>query len=93
MRYPVTDPDELWPVTLSEAASQVLADPALPLPLFSAIVAVTVAIAQDPWVKTSSPAEQGGNWRTIPIPDGGGIAEYLINPAEHSVLLTRVVPF
>ncbi|MEU2856485.1 hypothetical protein [Streptomyces syringium] len=63
------------------------------MPLFSAIVALTVAIAEDPWVTTSSPADQGGHWRTISIPDGGGIAEYLIIPAEHSILLTRVTPF
>jgi hypothetical protein len=41
----------------------------------------------------SSPAAQGGGWRTVPIPDGGGLVEYLINEAEHTVLLTRVAPF
>ncbi|MET7936535.1 hypothetical protein [Streptomyces sp. NPDC005322] len=72
--------------------AETLADPALPVELFSKSVALTVAIA-DPWVKVSSAAPQGGGWRTVPIPDGGGIVEYVINEAGHCVLLTRVFPF
>jgi hypothetical protein len=88
----VTD-DDLWPVTPSEAVAEALADPALSVALFSKIVALTVSIAENPWLAGSSPAAQGGGWRTVPIPDGGGLVEYLINEAEHSVLLTRIAPF
>jgi len=49
--------------------------------------------APTPWLPGSRPAEQGEPWRTVPIPDGGGIIEYAINEAEHKVLLTRIFPF
>ncbi|MEU3755040.1 hypothetical protein AB0H17_20060 [Streptomyces olivoreticuli] len=89
----MSDDDDLWPVEPSPAAAEALADPGLPVELFSKIFALTVAIARDPWLKDSSPAVQGGNWRTVPIPDGGGIAEYLIDEAGHRVVLTRIFPF
>ncbi|MFJ6747431.1 hypothetical protein ACIQNI_04405 [Streptomyces sp. NPDC091266] len=89
----MSDAEDLWPVEPSTAVAETLADPALPVELFSKIVALTMAIAEDPWLDSSEPALQGGAWRTVPIPDGGGIAEYLIKTEEHSVLLTRIFPF
>ncbi|MGH3916097.1 MAG: hypothetical protein ACRDTC_22220 [Pseudonocardiaceae bacterium] len=50
-------------------------------------------IAQDLWLPGSRTAEQGGPWRTVPIPDGGGIIEYVINESDHEVILTRIAPF
>jgi hypothetical protein len=85
--------EDLWPVTPSEAVAEALDDPALPVALFSKIVALTVAIAEDPWLTGSSPAAQGGGWRTVPIPEGGGLVEYLINDEERTVILTRIAPF
>ncbi|MCM2426665.1 hypothetical protein [Streptomyces sp. RKAG337] len=85
--------EDLWPVEPSEAVVDALADPVLPVELFSKVFALTVAIAEDPWLKDSSVAVQGGHWRTVPIPDGGGIVEYLIIEAEHRVILTRIFPF
>jgi hypothetical protein len=85
--------DGLWPVMPSEAVAEALADPSLPVTLFSKIVALTVAIAEDPWLAGSSPALQGGGWRTVPIADGGGLVEYLVNEYEHTVILTRIAPF
>jgi hypothetical protein len=57
------------------------------------IVALTAAIAEDPWLVGSRMASQGGLWRTVPIPDGGGIVEYVIDEAAHRVILTRIFPF
>jgi hypothetical protein len=85
--------EDIWPVEPSEAAADVLADPALPVETFSTIVALTVAIAQDPWLAGSREAEPGSMWRTLPIPRGGGIVEYVIIDDEHRVILTRIVPF
>ncbi|MGK5642864.1 hypothetical protein ACSNOK_31860 [Streptomyces sp. URMC 126] len=84
---------EIWPVEPSAVAGEVLADPRLPADLFGKIVALTVAIAEDPWLHGNSPAPQGKHWRTVPIPDGGGIVEYWINEEAHTVVLTRVFPF
>jgi len=64
-----------------------------PVDQFAKIVALTVAIAQDPWLPGSRTAEQGEPWRTVPIPEGGGIVEYAINEADHRVILTRIFPF
>ena len=89
----MSEDDELWPVEPSQVVADALADPRLPVDQFARIVALTVAIAQDPWLSGSRPAEQGEPWRTVPIPDGGGIIEYAINEAEHKVLLTRIFPF
>jgi hypothetical protein len=85
--------DGLWPVEPSPTVAEALADPQLPISLFSKIVALTVAIAEDPWLAGSRTASQGGLWRTVPIPDGGGIVEYAIEEAAHRVILTRVFPF
>jgi len=60
---------------------------------FAEIVALMVAIAQDPWLHDSRTAEQGEPWRTVPISGGGGIVEYAINEADHKVILTRIFPF
>ena len=87
------DEEDVWPVEPSEAAADVLADPALPVELFSTIVALTVAIARDPWLTGSREVEPGSMWRTLPIPRGGGIVEYVIVEDEHRVILTRIVPF
>lgn len=51
------------------------------------------AIAQDPWLSGSRTTSQGEPWRTVPIPDGGGIIEYAVNEADHRVILTRIFPF
>ena len=65
------DEDDVWPVEPSEAAADVLADPALPVEMSSTIEALTVAIAQDPWLADSREVEPGSMWRTLPIPRGG----------------------
>jgi hypothetical protein len=87
------DDPGLWPVLLSEAVGDMLADPALSAARFSAVVALTVAIAQDPWLDGSQGLEDDPDWREILIPHGYGIAEYRINQADHTVILTRIVPF
>jgi hypothetical protein len=87
------DEEDIWPVKPSEAAADVLADPALLVEMFSTIVGLTVAIAQDPWLAGSREAEPGSMWRTLPIPRGGGIVEYVIIEDEHRAILTRIVPF
>jgi hypothetical protein len=89
----VSDDEDLWPVEPSPAVADALADLRLPTDQFSKIVALTVAIAQDPWLPGSRTASQGEPWRTVPIPDGGGIIEYAINEADHRVILTRIFPF
>ena len=61
------DAEDVWPVEPSEAAADFLADPAVPITLFSTIVALTVAIAEDPWLAGSREAEPGSLWRTMPI--------------------------
>ena len=72
---PEDDEEDIWPVEPSEAAADVLADPALPVEMFSAIVALTVAIAENPWLAGSREVEPGSMMRTLPIPRGGGIIE------------------
>jgi hypothetical protein len=52
-----------------------------------------VAIAQNPWLAGSREVEPGSMWRTLPIPHGGGIDEYVTVEDEHRVILTRIVPF
>ncbi|MEV7602957.1 hypothetical protein AB0O91_36885 [Kitasatospora sp. NPDC089797] len=89
----MSDEDELWPVIPSETVADALADPALPAVLFSRIVALTVDISEDPWLENSRPAAQGGPWRTLPIPGGGGIVEYRVDVERHQVVLTRIFPF
>lgn len=89
----MSEDGDLWPVEPSPDVADALADPRLPAHQFSQIVALTVAIAQDPWLPGSRTAEQGEPWRTVPIPDGGGIVEYAINEADHKVILTRIFPF
>lgn len=89
----MSDDEDLWPVEPSEAVADALADPSLPVDQFATIVGLTVAIAQDPWLPGSRTAEQGEPWRTVPIPNGGGIVEYVVKEAEHKILLTRIFPF
>ncbi len=89
----MSDDEDLWPVEPSEAVADALADPRLPADQFSKIVALTIAIAEDPWLPGSRMASQGEPWRTVPIPDSGGIVEYAINEADHKVILTRIFPF
>lgn len=85
----------LWPVLLSEAVGDTLADPAVPAVVFSALVALTVAIAQNPWLEGSRVLEPGADWREILIRGQQGftygIAEYYINRPGHNVILTRIV--
>ncbi len=87
------DHPDLWPVLLSEVVGEVLADPAVPAEVFSAVVALTVAIAEDPWLAGSSALEEDPAWREVLIPHGYGIAEYRINMAGQHVILTRIVLF
>jgi hypothetical protein len=86
------DPDDLWPVEPSEAVQDTLADPKLPVELFSAIVALTVAIAEDPWLPQSTARDNAGDWRRLPIPHGRGLVEYVIDTDNHVVRLTRIIP-
>jgi len=86
------DPD-LWPVLLSDVVGDVLADPRVSAEVFSAVVALTVAIAEDPWLPGSNGLEDDPAWREVLIPHGYGIAEYRINTAGHHVILTRIVLF
>ena len=57
----------LWPVLLSEAVGDMLADPALSAERFSAVAALTVAIAQDPWLDGSQGLEDDPDWREVLI--------------------------
>ncbi|MGW4648408.1 hypothetical protein [Kitasatospora sp. NPDC004289] len=84
--------DDLWPVEPSEAVAEALSDPKLPVDLFSAIVALTVAIAEDPWLPASTARDSVGDWRRLPIPHGRGLVEYVIDERSHVVRLTRIVP-
>ena len=65
-RFGEGDSEDVWPVEPSEAAADVLADPALPVIQFSAIVALTVAIAEDPF---------GHDFSTRASSVGGGLGE------------------
>ena len=89
----MSDEEDLWPVEPSPAAADTLADPNLTAEQFSKLVALTVAIAEDPWMPGSRTAELGKDWRTVPIPDGGGIVEYFIDHTGHRVILTRIFAF
>ena len=53
----------LWPVLVSESVGDMLADPALSAELFSVVVALTVAIARDPWLDGSQGLEDDPDWR------------------------------
>ncbi|MQS16193.1 hypothetical protein F7Q99_29180 [Streptomyces kaniharaensis] len=86
------EPDDLWPVLPSEAVQDALSDPHLPVELFSAIVALTVAIAENPWLEASTVRDSAGDWRRLPIPHGRGLVEYVIDTDNHLVRLTRVIP-
>lgn len=89
------DDSSLWPVLPSDTVGNALADPAVPATVFSAVAALTVEIAQDPWLEGSQELERGPGWREILIRGQGdityGIAEYYINKYAHHVILTRVV--
>jgi hypothetical protein len=92
----VTDDDPgLWPVLPSETVANTLADLVVPAAVFSAVAALTVEIAQDPWLAGSQELERGPGWREVLIRGQGGatygIAEYYINEDDHQVILTRVV--
>ncbi|MER7843536.1 hypothetical protein ABTZ03_06250 [Kitasatospora sp. NPDC096077] len=85
------DPEDLWPVEPSEAVQDALADPKLSAELFSAIVALTVAIAENPWLPASTARDSAGDWRRLPIPHGRGLVEYVIDADNHAVRLTRII--
>jgi hypothetical protein len=51
-----------------------------------------VAIAQDPRLDGSHGLEDDPDWREILIPHAYGIAGYRTNQADHTVILTRIVP-
>ncbi|MGF1429912.1 hypothetical protein [Kitasatospora sp. LaBMicrA B282] len=86
------EPEDLWPVEPSEAVQDALADPKLSVELFSAIVALTVAIAEDPWLPDSTARDSAGDWRRLPVPHGRGLVEYVIDTDHHVVRLTRIIP-
>ncbi|MFJ8473127.1 hypothetical protein [Kitasatospora sp. NPDC094011] len=85
------DPEDLWPVEPSEAVQDALADPKLSAEQFSAIVALTVAIAENPWLPASTARDSAGDWRRLPIPHGRGLVEYVIDADNHAVRLTRII--
>ncbi|WP_445520996.1 hypothetical protein [Streptomyces sp. NEAU-174] len=87
------EPRGLWPVAPSEAVGETLADPGLSAGLFSAVVALTVSIAEDPWLKGSAPLEGDDGWREVLIPSGRCIAEYRITQDAHEVIINRIVSF
>lgn len=87
------DEADLWPVLLSEIVGDTLSDPDVSPTLFSAVVGLTVAICENPWLEGSNSLENDPDWREILIPDGHGIAEYRINRVDHQVILTRIVVF
>ncbi|MGW2545246.1 hypothetical protein ACWC5I_31310 [Kitasatospora sp. NPDC001574] len=60
--------------------------------MFSAIVALTVAIAENPWLEASTARDNAGDWRRLPIPHGRGLVEYVIDTDNHLVRLTRIIP-
>lgn len=62
-----TDPDDVWPVEPSEAIQDMLTDPKLPVVLFSAIVALTVEVVEDPWLPDNTARDSAGEWRRLPI--------------------------
>ena len=86
------DPAGLWPVLLSEAVGDMLADPELSADTFSAVVALTVAIARDPWLEASQGLEDDPDWREILIPGSHGIGHVRVHQAARNVILTRIVP-
>ncbi|BFV61225.1 hypothetical protein KCMC57_up63290 [Kitasatospora sp. CMC57] len=51
----------------------------LPVDLFSAVVALTVAIAEDPWLPASTARDSASDWRRLPIPHSRGLVEYVID--------------
>ncbi|MFE9900941.1 hypothetical protein [Streptomyces achromogenes] len=62
-----------------------------PVELFSAIVALTVEIVEDPWLPDSTARDSAGDWRRLPIPHGRGLFEYVIDTNHHHVVrLTRL---
>lgn len=87
------DEADIWPVLLSEIVGDALSDPDVSPALFSVVVALTVAVCENPWLEGSNSLQGDPDWREILIPDGDGIAEYRINRADHEVALTRIVIF
>lgn len=85
--------DDLWPVAVSETVSDTLAHPSVGAEVFSAVVALTVAICENPWLEGSSQVGSDPDWREILVPGGRGIAEYRINRNDHNAILTRIVLF
>lgn len=89
----MNDDDDLWPVEVSGTVSDTLADPSVSADVFSTVVALTVAICENPWLDGSNQVGSDPDWREILIPRGLGIAEYRINRNDHSAILTRIVLF
>jgi hypothetical protein len=64
---PANDEEDVWPVEPSPTAAEILADPALTAEQFSKIVALTVAIAENPWLQAAArrnPYRRGGRFRS-----------------------------
>ena len=67
-RCPVGDDEDLWPVEPPRLWLTPWPTRGFRVNQFAEIVALMVAIAQDPWLPDSRTAEQGEPWRTVPIP-------------------------
>ncbi|MGP4105298.1 hypothetical protein [Nonomuraea sp. KM90] len=85
--------DDLWPVVPSEVVAETLAHPSVSPEVFSTVVALTVAICENPWLAGSEQVGLDADWREILIPRGFGIAEYRIDRKSQQVILTRIVLF
>ncbi|WP_431043979.1 hypothetical protein ACQUSR_20180 [Streptomyces sp. P1-3] len=95
MSEPYDEEPEGWPCVLSEEASELLKDPALPGDVFSAIAAATVAINETRGMVPGSTAS--GKWpqqRRMPLGADGalGVAEYVVVADADSphIVLTRI---
>ncbi|WP_219471884.1 hypothetical protein [Nonomuraea rhizosphaerae] len=87
------DDGDLWPVVPSELVSETLSDMSVSAETFSTVVALTVALCEDPWLIGSEQVGSDPDWREVLIPKGYGIAEYRIDRKNQQVVLTRIVLF
>jgi len=84
------DAGQEWPVVPSTEVGDFLVT--APPELFSAVMALTVALHRDPAPHDSTALDSTGLYRDIPLPGHPAVAEYVINPeppdTRHIVLLT-----
>jgi hypothetical protein len=57
------DEADLWPVLPSEIVEDTLSDLDVSPTLFSVVVALTVAICENPWLEGSNRVENDPDWR------------------------------